>query len=347
MLKTVDAFSTLGKLIEQELNQSDSGLQAAMVQARIHNGWFTPSNMEFALKQWSKNLQAESLQHFLSPYTIPASPKTGSKKVGIILPGNLPLVGFHDLFCVLLSGHTCIAKLSSEDSHLIKYLVEKLTAIEPTLKERIHFTENLKNIDAVIATGSDNTNRYFEYYFGRLPHIFRKNRTSIAVLSGTETQEEMEKLSDDLFIYFGLGCRNVSKLFVPEKFDLDHFFDGMKKHSELIHHHKYANNYNYYRTIYSMKLLPYFDNGFIVLKEDESLSSPVSIVHFEKYSDLKQVESKLTAQRDAIQCVSVSEKLSRSFSSSLPLVSFGQTQHCDLVSYADGVDTMKFLLGLN
>jgi hypothetical protein len=298
------------------------------------NNWFTYGNLAFACQSWSKALTQEQLTKWLSEYTISEAPKP--KTVAIVMAGNIPLVGFHDFLSVLLSGHKVQVKLSSNDKRLLPFLTQYLCAIEPRFKDLIAFTnEKLKCFDAVIATGSNNTATYFEHYFGKYPHIIRKNRNAVAIITGNESPEEMEALADDVYRYFGLGCRNVSKIYLPEEYNLDHFFNGMYSWKEVINNHKYINNYDYNKAVYLMSNMKLFDNEFMLLKEDTGFSSPISVVFYERYKDIASVRVQLEAQKENIQCIVSHED-----------IPFGLAQTPKLWEYADDVDTLKFLISL-
>ncbi|WP_435625577.1 acyl-CoA reductase [Flagellimonas sp.] len=312
--------------------------QNILVKAEAKNSWFISENLEFALQQWANLLTEKKLTQWLSHYKIESGkiPKT----VAIIMAGNIPLVGFHDFIAVLLSGNRVLAKLSSNDKLLLPFLAQILITYSPNLKGFIAFTEEkLEHFDAVIATGSNNTSRYFEYYFGKYPNIIRKNRNSVAVLTGTEGQEELQALGEDIFRYYGLGCRNVSKLYVPEGYDFDNFYKAIFNFQEIIHQNKYANNYDYNKAVYLMSEIKVLDNGFLVLKEDEGFSSPIACLFYEFYADTSTLKNTLANQSEHIQCI-VSQE---GFENEIP---FGQTQTPALNDYADGVDTMEFLLSL-
>jgi hypothetical protein len=306
--------------------------------AEAENGWFTQENIRFALQSWKEALSEENLNEWVSNYNME---ETHPKTVAVIMAGNIPLVGFHDFLSVLITGNKVLAKLSSNDKTLLPFLAHQLIAIEPGFKDYIEFTEGrLENFDAVIATGSNNTSRYFDYYFGKYPNIIRKNRNSVAVLTGNETKTELTGLADDIFRYFGLGCRNVSKLYVPENYDFEKFFDAMFTWKEIIHNHKYINNYDYNKAVYLMDSFPLLDNEFMILKEDTGFSSPISVVFYELYGSMEQVEKILSEEAENIQCV-VSK-------AGLPdEIFFGETQTPKLWDYADGVDTVNFLLKLH
>jgi hypothetical protein len=302
-----------------------------------YNGWFTQENVLFSLEEWSKALNEENLNKWLKPYNFS---NKHSKTVGIVMAGNIPLVGFHDFISVLISGRKVLIKQSSNDQKLLPILAEYLMAIDPQYKELIEFTEGrFGHFDAVIATGSNNTARYFEYYFSKRPSIIRKNRNSIAVLTGEETQAELNALGDDVFRYFGLGCRNVSKLFIPENYDLDSFFKAIFPWAELMNNAKYANNYDYNKAVYLMSEFKLRDNGFLILKEEKSFGSPIGTLFYETYSDLASLKVKLEENKENLQCI-VSKGLFENE------IVFGQTQHPQLWDYADNIDTLRFLQDL-
>ncbi|MFI8378050.1 acyl-CoA reductase [Leeuwenhoekiella sp. NPDC079379] len=345
----ITAFSKLGLFLNDFLsNTTKSELALADTQslqlqfaevlktATRENAWFTPEHLQMALSSWSETLTETSLKNWTSTYTFDTNLE--SKRVAVIMAGNLPLVGFHDFLSVLISGHSVLAKLSSDDKLILPFLAKVLTAIEPLFENRIEFTEGkLTTFDAVVATGSNNTARYFEYYFKTKPHIIRKNRNAVAVLTGNESKEELELLGDDIFRYFGMGCRSVSKLFVPKDYNFDSFYKAMFNYKDLLNHHKYANNYDYNKAVYLMSLFPILDNGFLVLKEDESFSSPISVVFYERYESLDKLKEYLDKHEDQIQCIVASGFHQKE-------VDFGQAQKPKLSDYADGVDTIAFLL---
>lgn len=303
-----------------------------------HNGWFTSENVHFALGEWSKSLTQPNLDPWLATYDFPQNliPKT----VGIVMAGNIPLVGFHDFLSVLLTGHRVLIKLSSNDQLLLPLIAQFLIDENPEFGDFISFTDGkLENFDSVIATGSNNTSRYFEHYFSHKPHIIRKNRNSVAVLSGEETKEELIALSEDIFRYFGLGCRNVSKLYVPEKYDFEAFFKAIFPWNSMMNHAKYANNYDYNKAVYLMSEFKLLDNGFLILKEDPGFGSPIATLFYETYSDQKNLTQTLTQNKENLQCVVSDGAVKNS-------IAFGKTQHPDVWDYADGVDTLDFLIKL-
>ena len=306
--------------------------------AEQQNSWFTRANVIFAFKSWSEALSENNVQQWLSQYQLPQT--TSPKKILIIMAGNLPLVGFHDLLCVLVAGHKAIVKLSSDDGVLLPYLIKQIRAFAPEWAEAVAFTDDkVTEYDAVIATGSDNTARYFEYYFGKKPHIIRKNRHSVAVLTGEETPEELQDLGKDIFLYYGLGCRSVSKLFVPQGYDFDLLFQAIYPYKDIIEEQKYANNYDYNKAVYLMSLYKLLENGFLLLKEDEHYGSPIATLFYEYYTNKETLKKKLATDREKIQCV-----VGHNFiDGEIP---FGQTQTPKLWDYADGVNTLTFLLNL-
>lgn len=340
---TKEAFSTLGNYIESFINnfntsshtEAQKKFNEKLQLAKAKNSWFTIENQLFALSSWSQALKAENLDKWLSQYNMKEN--SNYKTIGIVAAGNIPLVGFHDILTVILSGNKAQVKYSSKDDVLIPYLFDLLFEIQPCLKEFYERVDRLHDFDAVIATGSDNTARYFESYFKNVPNLIRKNRTSVAILDGSETQQELEGLAKDMLQYFGLGCRNVTKIYVPKDYDLDLVFNALFPWQEIINHHKYANNYDYYRTIYLMKVLPILENGFVLLKEDQGLFSPISCILYEFYEDKAEVKKQLSLNASKIQCV---------VGKGSDEIPFGDAQTPELWDYADNIDSMKWLLNL-
>ena len=305
--------------------------------SQSHNNWFTPDNVHFSISSWSEALTEKNLNQWLSAYSFT---EKEPKNVGLILAGNIPLVGFHDFLSVLISGNNVLVKTSSKDDYLIKFLANYLIALDNRFNEKITFIEGkLENFDAVIATGSNNTARYFEYYFKNKPSIIRKSRNSVALLTGNETPEEMTLLSEDVFRYFGLGCRNVSKIFVPKNYNFDAFFNGMYAQKDVIYYEKYANNYDYNKAVFLMSNFQLLDNEFLTIKEDTSHASPISSVFYEYYEDVNEVKERIQLDAEMIQCVVSNGSIENS-------VYFGNTQKPNLWDYADNVDTMQFLINL-
>jgi hypothetical protein len=302
--------------------------------SQSHNGWFTQEQVYHAIQSWAKALEEDNLNQWISVYDFSeVKPKT----VGLILAGNIPLVGFHDLLSVLISGHNVLVKTSSNDQHLIKFLARYLVAVNPEIENCITFTDGkLENFDAVIATGSNNTARYFEYYFKNKPNIIRKNRNSIAVLNGNETHDDLVNLGEDIFRYFGLGCRNVSKLFVPKDYNFDAFFKAIYEYKDVIFYEKYSNNYDYNKAVFLMSNFKLLDNEFLTLKEDISYASPISSVFYERYENIEDIKKQLEKNADQIQCIVSNGVIENS-------IPFGKTQQPELWDYADNVDTLLFL----
>ena len=342
----IQAFVQLGRQLSYFKNSQpwpgyESGLgedeyehfSSLLPSIKHHNGWFTEEEVRRAIAGITHMLDAGKLQTWTSRYDLD---RTGGKQVGIIMAGNIPMVGFHDLMCVLLSGHTALVKLSSDDDLLIPAVLEILFTIEPGFKERVVMVDRkMEGQEAMIATGSNNSARYFEQYFGHLPHIIRKNRTSVAWLTGEETDAQLAGLTSDIFDFFGLGCRNVSKLLVSNDYDLDTFFTAVFPRKDIINHVKYANNYDYHKAIYLMNGEDLVENGFLLVKETENLHSPLGVLFVQRFSDEDEMREYVSAHASDIQCVV-----------SATDVPFGKAQTPEVWDYADGVDTLEFLSSL-
>lgn len=314
---------------------NDEQWQSAKQKAFAENNWFIPEFIELSVKNIAENfLQPQPLQSLIEKYQIP-NENTSPKRVGIVMAGNIPLVGFHDLLCVFLTGHIAVVKPSSKDEVLIKHLIEKLSEWNSEVKEVITISERIPNCDAYIATGSNNSSRYFEYYFQKYPSLIRKNRTSVAILNGKESKEDLEKLADDVYQYFGLGCRNVTKIYVPKEYDFIPLLEAFKKYNHLIDNNKYKNNYDYNLAIHILNNRYYMTNGSILLVEDEQLFSPISQLHYKHYDDETELKKQLH-QNENIQCILSKDE-----------IDFGGAQCPGICDFADGVDTMKFLMQLN
>jgi hypothetical protein len=347
--KRIEAISVLGEFLKQFSTKGISrnqnvpfnkeffeSFEDKINTAQFHNGWFTQDNILYALEQWAENLNQAALDNWVKDYHF-RSP--GEKTIAVITAGNIPLVGFHDFLSVLISGQNVLVKQSSSDKSFLPLISAYLIAINPEFNKRIKFSEEkLHGFDAVIATGSNNTARYFEYYFGKYPNIIRRNRNSVAVLKGDETKEELYQLGKDVFQYFGLGCRSVSKLMVPRGYDFDQFFGAVLPYHTLIEIKKYENNYTYNKAVYLMSEFKFLDNGFLMLKEDAAYSSPIASLFYEYYDSKEALEKKLSDDSDNIQCV-----IGKDNESYIP---FGQSQCPKLDDYADGVDTLRFISGL-
>jgi hypothetical protein len=345
----IAAFSKLGEQIRiassekanNQLPRSSEKLQQLIFESKNYNGWFVPENVRFMMSEIGNSLKSESLEKWLLPYAARIEKQFAPKKVAVVMAGNIPAVGFNDLLAVLVSGNSILAKLSSGDNRILLAIAEMLIEIEPEFEQQIEFTENqLKNFDAVIATGSNNSARYFEYYFGKYPHIIRKNRNGIAVLDGSETKEELEKLADDIFLYFGLGCRNVSKIFVPINYDFQRLLPVLEARKEVVENNKYFNNYEYNKAIYLVNGVPHFDTGNLMLVENEQISSPVSVLYYSFYENKNALNELLDSEKDNIQCVVASKSIVKN---SIP---FGESQKPNLWDYADQVDVIEFLLSI-
>lgn len=329
----IDAFVKLGEV----LSAIDGDTWASLVQrARNENSWFTEQSISAAFEGIKNYLDEANLKKWTSRYTLtPVNAKT----VALVMAGNLPLVGFHDFLSVLVSGHALLIKLSSKDKVLPLYIAEKLVAIEPKFASFVRFEEQLKNFDAVIATGGDNSARYFHFYFGKYPHIIRKNRTSCAVIKGNESDDDLRALGHDIFSYFGLGCRNVSKIFVPKNYYVTTLLEKWEPFKEVINHHKYHNNYDYQKSILLVNGNHFYDNGFLLLEENSKLVSPIAVLYYERYEDESDLALKITEAKDKLQCI-----VGTMTPASIP---FGQAQSPMLWDYADQIDTLKFLESLN
>ena len=347
---TINSLHQLGSTLSEFLQENTKAnpsfkdeLQAELHQivqlAKHHNSWFTENEVLYCLQSWSEALSHSNLTTWLAKYKFE---EKSPKRVGLVLAGNIPLVGLHDIICVLLSGNDVVAKYSSKDKLLVHWIVKFLIHTDSSFGSRIELTKDqLKNFDAVIATGSNNTARYFEYYFRDKPHIIRKNRNSLAVLTGDETETDFANLAEDIFRYFGLGCRSVSKLMVPKGYDFTPFFEGIYHRKYLLQHNKYTNNYDYNKAVYLMSSVKLFDNGFLILKEDKTMTSPIGCLFFEFYNSKAELENTINQQKNNLQCVVGNLQFSSRIN-----IAFGQSQQPNLWNYADGIDTLEFLMKL-
>lgn len=323
----------LMSLLGEYLKNNDDEWKGIKQQASFKNGWFTLNFIDVACEKISTLLLDEKLlKQWTAHYYIDDTIE--SKNVGVVMAGNIPLVGFHDFLAIFISGHRQTIKLSTKDEILLKHLVKILGGYDSSIENFISFAETLKGCDAYIATGSNNSARYFEQYFAKYPHIIRKNRTSVAILNGDETFRDLENLSDDIQLYFGLGCRNASKIFVPKDYDFVPLIKAFNSYIYFADHHKYKNNYDYQLSIILLNNVYYMTNGSILLTQNEGLYSPISHVYFEYYENVNKVLEDLK-QNDNIQCIIGKGE-----------IGFGDAQNPGLFSYADGVDTMQFLLTL-
>lgn len=332
--KIISAFSTLNKSLKEGIKNEK--LSKAIKQTCEENPWFDIISVEYALKSLSSWLNKENLIEFTNHYSFSQTPKT----VAVICAGNIPAVGFHDMLCVLLSGNKFQGKLSSNDKYLLPAIGELLIEEEPLLKERIEFVEGkIKNFDAVIATGSNNTSRYFNYYFEKNPHIIRHSRTSIAIIDNKETikPQDYSLLISDILTHKGLGCRNVSKIYIPKQFDFTPLVEATKEHAYLLDHNKYRNNYDYHKAIFIMNNIPFIDSGTLIFFESQELFSPVSVLHYEYYENIDLVTKAIEQEKENIQCIVSNNK---TIQNSIP---FGQAQQPTIYDFADNIDTMTFL----
>ena len=319
-------------------------LAEAVERSFRYNPWFIPSFVRFSFRAWADALKEEKVDRWIRKYSAGIDETNTGHRIGIIMAGNIPMVGFHDLLCVLASGNHALIKLSSADNQLIPAVLDELCMIYPGFRSRFTMIEGpLKNFDGIIATGSNNTSRYFDYYFGKYPHIIRKNRNGVAVITGNETESDLRKLADDIFIYFGLGCRNVSKLFIPEGFRIEDILPYFSEYDFISDLHKYRNNYDYQKSILLINGVKHWDNGFLLIKPDAATMSPISVLHMETYKSLGSLNMQLKGIQDQIQCIiSASDEVESA-------IAPGQSQFPELWDYSDGVDTMGFLskLGKN
>ena len=345
----INAFVSLGEFMSQfegenRINHPANDMyldrgEELISSEKYRNPWFVEKNVRQSFGALSEMLKKESLENWLASYQISDSE---IQKVGVIMAGNIPMVGFHDMMCILLSGHELHAKLSSQDKQLLPFIAKVLCMIAPDFESRIHFhKETLKDCDAYIATGTNNSARYFEHYFGKYPNIIRGNRNSVAVLSGEETNEELKAIGKDIFDYFGMGCRNITKMYVPVGYDFDVFFKAIYDYHDIVNHSKYGNNYDYNKAVYLMGSVDLLENGFVLLKEDEAIGSPVGVLFYEYYEDQAILAQELQEKENQIQCV-VSH--SGSF---IRQVAPGMAQCPGVDDYADGIDTMAFLSKLS
>ncbi len=335
-------MDTLSRLetLRKNLN-NDERLKQLIQTAEAHNPWFVPVFVKESVDAIVNGiLEPSVVSEWLRDYHL----KKVNKTVGLICAGNIPLVGFHDLLCCYITGCRVKLKLSSKDDVLMLRVAEIMKESDPDFAEGLQIADKLHEIDAVIATGSDNTNRYFEYYFRKHPSILRKNRNSVAVLNGNETEEELRLLADDIFLYFGFGCRNVSKLYVPVGYDVRLLFPLFTKYSWLHQHTKYMNNYDYQRTILLMNKTPHYANEFVMLLENKSISSPITTLHYEYWHDKNILSTHLRENQESIQCIVSSIADQFEFSST---EKFGKAQYPGPSDYADGIDTLAFLLNLD
>ena len=334
----ISGFYKIGEIIKTQLQYSNDVFEKAYLQ----NHWFDYENLTISLNYWINTLsQKENIDWMVSI----AQKNSRPKNIGIVCAGNIPLVGFHDVLCVLLSGNIAKIKLSHQDTVMMKFLIEGVLTIVDDWKELIQYKEKLGEVDALIATGSDNTARYLDYYFSNTPRILRKNRTSVAILSGEESNEELMKLGKDIFTYYGLGCRNVSKIYVPVDYNFDPLLNCWYEHfKNVIHHNKYLNNYEYRKAIFDMNSIKYLDNGLILLLENENFFSQVATIHYTRYSKIESCIEDIIQNQDKIQVISTNIEISKI--QTINICRLGETQNPRLTDFADNIDTILFLKNL-
>lgn len=346
----ITALASLGKILlevgeNQQQKEYSSGLvnklEKAVIEVVNHNGWFIEDNVRYMLSSLGKNLSKSNIENWIEPYKNKLIGRASGKNIGVVMAGNIPLVGFDDFLSVLISGNKIIAKLSSDDRILLPIIADLLVEVEPGFKKMIHFTNTqLKNFYAIIATGSNNTSRYFDYYFGNYPNIIRKNRNSVAVITGEESDDDLRNLTNDIFMYYGLGCRNVSHIMLPKGYQLSELLETCSLNEKVNLNHKYFNNYEYNKAISLVNGTDHFDSGNLLFLEDDSYSSPVSVIHISYYSDINSVNELLKVNNAKIQCI---VSISSDISNAIPP---GTSQSPDLVDYADGINTLEFLTNL-
>jgi len=334
-----DAFVQLGNFIKRHYSgerfasetQLHQGLEKLAETAQIYNNWFIPQFVNDAVQNIALFLTEDELAKFITPIKNPKQ-----KTVAVICAGNVPMVGFHDIMCILLCGHKALIKLSSDDNVLLPFFLKLLVHYEPEFENYILFADGkLGNFDAIIATGSDNTSTHLQYYFGKYPNIIRKSRTSVAVLKGDESEDELKKLGEDIFKYFGLGCRNVSKLLVPKNYSLNRFFEAIVDFGFVVNNKKYGNNYDYHRAIYLLESLPFLDNNFLMIRESKDLHSPVGVLYYQFYENENEIKNYLNLNKNHIQCV-----IGKDF------IPFGNSQRPVISDFADDINTVEFLVHL-
>lgn len=340
-MKLENRIEIMSQLGAHLLEDNDEYLDAVLHRTKFNNKWFTIENQKEAIKSIAENfLNKDALRNWVDQYDNlePESPKT----VGLVLAGNIPLVGFHDILSVFIAGHNAQIKLSDKDQYVIPYLVKLLEGFDNQASKHFIITNKLNGFDAVIATGSNNSARYFEAYFGKYPNIIRKNRNSVAVLTGKESQQELQSLGEDIFKYYGLGCRNVSKIYVPKGYDFDNFLEVLHEFKHIVLNEKYKHNFDYNYALHILNKEEFKNNGCLIIREDKAIQSRIASLHYEFYESNADLEIDLHNHLEEIQCIVANNE-----SLGLQTTAFGQAQKPTLMDYADGVDTMKFLTGLS
>jgi hypothetical protein len=338
-MKLSDRIAVLERL-GKHLRGKDEYLEAVMARSLFHNGWFTIENQEAAIQAIANEfLDRDKLKSWTGFYEL--SETASRKTVGLVLAGNLPLVGFHDVLAVFIAGHRSQIKLSEKDKYLLPYLVELLERFDERSRGYFEFVEQLNGFDAIIATGSNNSARYFEAYFGKYPNIIRSNRNGVAVLTGEESASELRGLGEDIFMFFGLGCRNVSKVFIPKDYDLDLLLEALYEFKSVVLNSKYKNNFDHNYAILILNKEPFKANGCILLKENDAFHSPIGCLYYSYYESVDSLQHILSSRANDIQCV-----VSHLEIGDIPVIPLGKAQKPGLMDYADGIDTMQFLVGL-
>jgi hypothetical protein len=337
----MSAFEQLALRLQDALDETKTGnsqLRQPIEQQQLYNSWFSPLFVRKAIRSIAQMLDGKQIEQWILPYRDLFSAQQSSLRTGVIMAGNIPLAGFHDFISVLMAGHTFIGKLSSNDAHLLPIIAEMLCDIEPDFKDKIIFSsDKLPPIDCIIATGSNNTARHFSFYFQRYPSIIRKHCNSLAVLDGSESDEDLKNLSDDIFLYFGLGCRSVSKIYVPNNYSFERLFAAIDHYKDIAaQHNKYLNNLEYQKTVHLLNAVPILDMGILIFKEDTALASPIGIVHYQYYDDRDMVLKEIASYGEALQCV-----VGKAGKDAVP---FGKSQCPTLNDYANGIDTLHFLI---
>ncbi|WP_185871543.1 acyl-CoA reductase [Blattabacterium cuenoti] len=334
-LREVKKFYAHEKYLSKCYKKFFYSFQKIIKKVTIENSWFRIEDLLITFDQWGKNLEKGKLESWMNKYSLN---KRNSKKVLVIMPGNVPMVGFHDFICVILSGHKIIIKLSEEDNLLLPFLCRIIIHEKPILQKRIKFSNNILNekFDFVIATGNNNTTRYFEYYYRKYPILLRKSRTSVSVLQGTETEKELVSLNKDMLTYSGRGCRNIGKIFIPHNYDVYLILEKSLICEYITKNKKYIDNYKYYLSIYTMNQVSLKKNHFLLFKEEKNYHSPISVVYYEFYNNLNQLKKTIIEKKNHIQCIVSKNFLEKE-------IPFGKTQYPKLEDYADGIDTIQFL----
>lgn len=349
--KRIQSLTRFGEAISLVLegynSESDTEFNRIINKSRSENPWFTEQNILMSLRNWVEALAEENVNIWTEKYSDELMSRRKELNIAVVNAGNIPFVGLHDLLSVLLSGNSYLGKNATGDSFLLPYITSILCLVEPSYKENIRFVSRLESMDAVIATGNNNSARYFKYYFGKYPHIIRKNRNGVGVLLGNESNEKLHELGNDIFDYFGLGCRNISKLYVPKGYNFNKFFEAIEEFKGMLNHNKYMNNFDYNNSVLLLKQIPFLQNGFLIIRKENQIASPVAVLHYEEYDDISGLKKNLLNTIEQLQCIVFEGNyLSDDFLLENIRVDFGKTQKPALWDYADGVDTVDFLLGL-